>query len=175
MKVSIVKALDYDLSRIHQEIMDIKSNYPDQTQFLITSNDGHELFEGAGTEEYPEKFTKLNTFFTGTEISRIVNEFPEYYRWRILCLKPRKTYSIHKDSWKSGIKNYRLHIPVITNEQCYLMFFQNRISDKSGHTQIEYHHLETGKIYRVDTSGYHTAVNYHPSSDRIHIIAERFV
>jgi len=69
----------------------------------------------------------------------------------MMNLKSKTCLSYHKDP------TVRFHMPVITNESCFL------IIDK------EVHHLPAGKCYIIDSTLPHTAVNA-SFEDRIHII-----
>ena len=74
------------------------------------------------------------------------------YRTRVLVLKPKVCYSIHSDPVK------RIHIPVITNENCWLI------------VNKEIMHLPAdGRHYEIDTTQKHTALNG-SWEDRIHIV-----
>lgn len=74
------------------------------------------------------------------------------YRARVMKMKPKTCYTYHQDWTK------RLHIPLITNEHCFL------IVDK------EVMHLPAdGSIYIIDTTKFHTAVNA-SLQERIHIV-----
>ena len=74
------------------------------------------------------------------------------YRTRVLVLKPKVCYSIHSDPTK------RIHIPVITNENCWLI------------VNKEIMHLPAdGRHYEIDTTQKHTALNG-SWEDRIHIV-----
>ena len=175
MKVDSPETFCGDFDLLKYQVMEFRNEHPDHSQFCITSKLGNNnFFEGAGTCNCPEEYTKLNSYFQDSEISRLVDRYPDYYRWRILCVGARKTYSIHHDAWKTGFKNVRIHVPIITNEESFLVFYENKLMG-NGAQRIEHHNLQTNKIYLVDTSGYHTAVNYHASAERIHIVAERFI
>lgn len=174
MKVKHLKKADHNCDLLRLQIEDFRQQYPDETQFAITSKLGDNNFtEGAGSHTNPEVFNTLNTYFTDSVISKLVKEYPEYVRWRILCMPARRTYSVHRDGVK-GHSNLRLHIPVITNPDALLAFYEYKPVG-NGAQRIEHHHLEVGEIYEVDTTGFHTAVNYHPKQERIHIVAERFI
>ena len=175
MKVEVIGKINANFDLLKHQIKEFRSTYPDETQFCITSKLGDNNFlEGAGTTGVAETFNNLNTYFKDTEISKLVDSYPDYFRWRILCILPRKTYSIHHDNWKAGYNNQRIHFPVYTNSDAFLVFYENKFSDHGTQT-IEYHNLKEENVYLVDTTGYHTAVNYHPTSERIHIVAERFI
>ena len=71
-----------------------------------------------------------------------------------MIMEPRKSYSIHRDIFK------RVHIPIITNEQCWMIWpYEN-----------ECHQLQTGKSYITDTTKSHTFINGHINLTRIHLV-----
>ena len=183
MKVELLQTGGYNFNLLEEQVNAFLWNtIPEgttslvNTQFSITSKEAdNNFFEGAGnTSDKPEDFCKLNPVFENTVIEQLFQDFPDYYRWRILIVKPKQTYSVHHDSSKPGFKNLRLHIPVATNPDAFLMFYENKPTG-NGAQRVEHHNLKQGEIYEVNTSGYHTAVNYHPIQNRIHIVAERFV
>ena len=174
MKVKHLNRADHNCDLLEFEVKQFREQYPNETQFAITSKLGDNNFtEGAGSHIDANEFNTLNTYFTDSVISKLVEEYPKYVRWRILCMPPRRTYSVHRDGSK-GQRNLRLHIPVVTNPESFLVFYEYRPIG-NGAQRIEHHNLEVGEIYEVDTTGFHTAVNYHPKQERIHIVAERFV
>lgn len=71
----------------------------------------------------------------------ILKEY-KVYRARIMTLMPKSCYSYHHDYSK------RLHIPLITNDKCFLIVNKEVI-----------HLPADGKVYIVDTTLPHTAVN----------------
>lgn len=175
MKVELLEEGTIDISRLTTDVMDIRNKWPDDNQFCITNVKGdNNLFDGAMTCMNSTDYTKLNPYFYDTYLEELVEKYPDYYRWRMLCMPIKKTYSIHRDSLEGGMYNQRIHIPVITNPDSFLVFYEHPMVD-SGTQQIEYHHLKAGNVYLVDTTNYHTAVNYNFDSERIHIVAERFI
>ena len=175
MKVELLQSGGYNTNLLAMLIKDFREMYPDQTQFMITSKLGDNNFtEGAGTESTPEDYNTINTYFQESIVSDLINDFPDYVRWRILCMPPKRTYSIHNDGWRKGHLNKRIHIPVVTNPDAFLVFYESKLRG-NGAQRIEHHNLKIGEIYEVDTTGFHTAVNYHTTEERIHIVAERFV
>ena len=174
MKVELLQSGGFNTDLLALMINDFRWGFPDQTQFMITSKTGDNNFtQGAGTEASPEDYNTINTYFEESIVSKLIAEFPDYVRWRILCIKPKQTYSIHNDGWREGYKNKRLHIPVISNPDAFLVFYESKLLG-NGAQRIEHHNLKVGEIYEVDTTGFHTAVNYHHTDERIHIVAERF-
>lgn len=175
MRVKLIQSTkSYNPDLLAMTVKDFRSEFPDQTQFAITSKLGDNNFtEGAGTHPSPELFNRINTYFQDSIVNDLVSDFPDYSRWRILCMPPRRTYSVHKDGVRKGQRNLRLHIPVVTNPDAFLMFYEYKPLG-NGAQRVEHQHLEVGEIYEVNTTGFHTAVNYHPTAERIHIVAERF-
>ena len=176
MKVEHLKSAEHNCNLLEFEVKQFREQYPDETQFCITSKLGDNNFlDGAGyARNEQDQFVNLNPYFEDTTISKLVSQYPEYFRWRILCIQPKRTYSIHFDGRREGLKNRRLHIPVITNPEAFLVFYESPL-EGNGSQRIEHHHLEVGEVYEVDTQSYHTAVNYHHTDERIHIVAERFI
>jgi hypothetical protein len=120
----------------------------------------------------PERFySTINKSLHGSYIEELINRYPKYYRWRLLRLLPRETYTVHADS-NNQKANYRLHIPVVTNDQAYLSFCTSVPKNKSN-VMFYFEHLEVGNSYMVDTTNYHTAVNY-GSETRYHIVGVRY-
>ena len=70
----------------------------------------------------------------------------------MMLMKPRTCYYYHNDNTK------RLHIPVETNENCFLL-----VDSKLLHLPAD------GSAYTVDTTKMHTALNA-SKEDRIHIV-----
>lgn len=63
-------------------------------------------------------------------------------------------YTFHSDS------SPRIHVPIITNKESFLVFMHSGI-----------HHLEIGKVYWVDTTQIHSAMNG-SSEWRLHLVGE---
>ena len=73
-------------------------------------------------------------------------------RSRVMKLSPKKCYTYHRDP------SERMHIPLITNENC--MFI---VDDKV------YRYPADGNSYLINTTKKHTAINA-SSEDRYHIV-----
>jgi len=88
------------------------------------------------------KETDFTEFLFDLPYTNSILKKNKVHRARVMRMKPKTCYSYHQDYSK------RLHIPLITNESCFL------IVDK------EVMHLPAdGKVYIIDTTKYHTAVN----------------
>lgn len=152
-----------DLDKIKDELKLLPEFYDPKRDFLWSqmclqgvkdNRDPFDPFLGCGVlssiRPYKETdFTEPN--FNLPYINSIIEEL-NMYRTRVMVLKPKMCYSIHKDPVK------RIHIPVITNESCWLI------------VNKEIMHLPAdGNYYEIDTTQKHTALNgsFH---DRIHIV-----
>ena len=142
----------------------------DIPQIAITSLDGNDDWHSTWGKKlkYNERFySTLNKSLQGTIFEEIINQYSNYYRWRLLNVQGNKTYTIHHD----GPKNKRIHIPITTNDQCFLCFY-DKIPTHKSINKVYHYHLEVGKVYEIDSSGYHTAVNY-GDEDRWHLVGVR--
>ena len=141
-----------DLDKIKDELK-LLPEFNDQI-CLQGVDDNPDPFFGCGTisniKPYKETdFTEPN--FNLPYINSIIEEL-NMYRTRVMVLKPKVCYSIHSDPVK------RIHIPVITNENCWLI------------VNKEIMHLPAdGRYYKIDTTQKHTALNG-SWEDRIHIV-----
>ena len=93
----------------------------------------------------------LNPFFTGTVFESIINQY-KLKKTRFMWIYPFACYSIHRDNTQ------RIHIPLITNEECYFLF-------KFGSPK----HLKLGTVYQVDTTLEHTFINC-SDQPRLHLV-----
>lgn len=97
------------------------------------------------------EYANLNPFFKDTIFEELINQY-KLKRARLMWISPMTCYSIHKDTTP------RIHIPMITNSECYFVFKQGFIS-----------HLPTGSVYLVDTTKLHTFMNC-STEPRLHLI-----
>ena len=168
--------IDYNLLATELLALITEKNLQDWEQFSLTSSSGEDDWDCSVGKmkdlKYPERYySVLNKSLRGTHIEQVLNRYPEYYRWRVMRLGGKTTYTVHSDS--DGIhQNIRLHIPVISNPDAFLCFFDHR--PESGRiVEAYYEHLELGNSYQVNTSGLHTAVNYN-YTDRYHIVGVKY-
>ena len=75
------------------------------------------------------------------------------YRTRVMILKPKTCLSLHADPAK------RIHIPIDTNENCFLMI-----------DQYAHHLFADGSAYLCDTTKSHTPINASLGTNRMHIV-----
>jgi hypothetical protein len=175
-----VQLLDKDINidRLKPEVFKLLNdfNLTDSHQVSLTSIDGNndwhcsvgKILDLKNSERF---YSTLNKALQGSYIADLIARYSKYYRWRLLRLLPRETYSVHSDSI-NGMSNYRVHIPVVTNEDSFLVF----CSDQPKHqkeSKFYFEHLTAGNSYVVNTTGLHTAINYGYET-RYHIVGVRY-
>jgi hypothetical protein len=170
---------DIDTGLLANELLALytQNNFDNNPQISLQSVDGNDdWYCSIGRIkdcDYPEHYySVINKSLKGTYIEKCINRYPDYYRWRCLLLNSRQTYSIHTDALFANKDNFRLHIPVISNKESFLCFYDSY--PKSGYdVLVRYEHLEVGNSYRVNTTGLHTAVN-HGTDVRIHLVGVKY-
>ena len=109
----------------------------------------------AKTPEWEHQFNCLQPCLRGS----IIEEYLQWlgvpvYRTRIMLARPKSAYSIHRDY------SPRLHLPLITNKQCYFVFKD----------PAEFVHMPAdGQTYWVDTRQEHTFMNG-SLENRLHLV-----
>jgi hypothetical protein len=93
----------------------------------------------------------LNPFFKDTIFEEVIKEY-NLKRTRLMWVYPFACYSMHIDTTP------RIHIPLITNPQCYFVF-------KNGLIET----LKIGSVYWVDTRLFHTFINC-SQHKRLHLV-----
>ena len=83
----------------------------------------------------------INQFFKNTPFEYYINKY-KIRRTRLMWIKPHSCYSMHRDYTP------RLHIPIITNPDCYFVFKKEGLFN-----------MPVGHIYWVDTTKEHSAMN----------------
>jgi len=96
-------------------------------------------------------YTNLNSIFKDTVFEEVINKY-NLIRTRLMWVSPMTCYSMHKDSTP------RIHIPMITNPECYFVF-------KAGIIQ----HMPVGSVYWTNTVNLHTFMNC-SDKPRLHLI-----
>lgn len=107
------------------------------------------LGKGNGTDLM---YRNINENYKNTIFEELIIKY-NLTRTRLMLVEPWSCYSMHRDTTP------RIHIPIITNPECYFVF-------KSG--KIE--HLSEGFVYWVDTTKFHTFINC-SDKQRIHLVA----
>ena len=175
MSVICIQENTVDVKRLQKEVNVIRREHGGEIQVCLNNNGtDNDVTSGNGKSHSPQTYTHLNSMFEGTYMAELISQFPEYFRWRIMCIKPKSTYSIHADHYfMEKFYNIRVHIPVVTNPDSYLVFFDNELGTQGKET-IEYYNLQAGNVYKANTSRLHTAFNFNEDFERIHIVGETF-
>jgi len=97
------------------------------------------------------EYTNLNMFFQGSVFETIIKKY-NLTRTRFLWVGPKTCYSMHRDI------SPRIHIPIITNDQCFFVFQRGMVS-----------HLKQDHVFWVDTRQHHTFMNC-SSEARLHLV-----
>lgn len=173
----MIKVLDttIDVSRLKTEVHELilKHNLQDRSQISLTSIAGDNDWDcSAGSlmnlPTSEDHYCVLNNALTGTYIAELLCKYKLFYRWRILIRQPRTTYTVHTDNLSANTTNKRLHIPVISNDLSFFCFYDRKPADGVV-AAVKHHNMKPGKVYEVNTSLFHTAVNYGTSA-RYHIV-----
>lgn len=169
-----------DVFKVIGDLLDVASPHTQLSVFNLEGDD--DLFCGLGKaldlEKQETQYCKLNCLFTGTYVEECVSKYPEYYRWRLMALKPHTCYSVHRDGIKRvgsdrvGKINQRIHFPIITDTRCFLTFYE-RLPQSGCEERVKHYHLECGNSYIVETSNLHSAMNF-SNYNRIHLVGETY-
>lgn len=129
------------------------TNYINKKQAGLQFKDVEDPWASAvGTSKGDElAYTNLNPFFKDTIFEEVINKY-NLIRTRLMWVSPMTCYSMHKDSTP------RIHIPMITNPECYFVF-------KAGIIQ----HMPAGFVYWTNTVNLHTFMNC-SDKPRLHLI-----
>jgi hypothetical protein len=106
---------------------------------------------GRGSSIAESDYCEINPFFKNTVFEAIINQY-NFKRTRLMWIGPYACYSMHRDA------TARIHIPLITNSECYFVFKQGSVL-----------HLPTGNVYYVDTTEFHTFINC-SGQHRLHLV-----
>ena len=96
-------------------------------------------------------YNLINPYYKNTIFEELITEY-KLYRTRLMWVGPFAAYSMHYDATP------RLHIPLVTNKDCYFVFKRGTVE-----------HLSLGHVYHTDTRYEHTFMN---ASDqpRLHFV-----
>lgn len=94
-------------------------------------------------------------------VEQVLRLFPGYIKVRgeITNLLPGVELGLHIDPAWFHKHSKRIHVPIITNQDCYHMFEDRKV------------HLEFSKIYEINNRIRHSAVNG-GSTNRVHLILD---
>jgi hypothetical protein len=98
------------------------------------------------------EYNVINPLFQGTIFEELIKEH-NLFRTRLMWAGTKSCYSLHKD------KTQRLHIPLITNDQCLFVFPEDS----------KFIYLPSGYAYIVDTTRTHSFCNFSQRS-RLHLV-----
>jgi hypothetical protein len=169
--ISIVENFNIDIEKLRSEttnlLNSVEWNIHNQLCFLNTGDSLPDLNQGVGnifSVGYPisglleSDFTKFNPNYLDSIFYEIWKNFPyPITRMRLMRVPPKRCYSMHTD----GIGEVRYHLAIFTNPEAYFVY-KNPTSMN--------HIPADGKFYRVNVEPVHSAVNFSPSEDRIHLV-----
>lgn len=132
--------------------------------------------EGTGAVFFPFKNGSYNQFSDNANVGKIesviielsipiLREILNYYptarfiKGEMYCCNPKTDQSLHIDPKVLHRFCHRIHIPLITNDQCFLQVEDN------------HYHLEPNKIYEFNNLLKHRSYN-HGDTKRIHLIID---
>jgi hypothetical protein len=149
-----------NFKKLYQEISDvIETVGKDKSQIICQGleADTNDWDTGIGRIEELEvteekKYNHVHPFFRDSVLESIIKKH-NAYRTRIMTMNPRKCYSVHADPTP------RLHIPIVTNNQCWMIW--------PNHSKCS--QLIPGFVYWTDTSRKHTFING-GVEDRVHVV-----
>lgn len=174
MYVKELKVHDYS-NLLFSELLTIieQHNLHEHNQISLTSIEGNDDWTCSigsilSLPHREKLYSTINMSLKGTHIHKLIEENNQYYRWRAMKIPPHGTYSIHKDG-QQDVTNIRCHIPIVTNDQAFMIFF----GEDKNNLNPTLQHLECGKIYEVNTTQYHSALNF-GDEDRWHIIGVKY-
>lgn len=183
---SYIHKTDYtfDAERLYTEYKALARKYKleQQTQISLTGfteKDSWSCSTGVTDFlEYPEQcYYKTLKPIKGTYLEKCMNDFPSFYRWRLLVLNPRTCYSIHRDFERDPSSvNIRIHLPIVTNTQSYMCFYKTdskrhalNYNIEDGVQEVLFNNLKAGIAYNTCTTFLHSAIN-HGKEPRIHLV-----
>lgn len=152
-KIDIVDKFE----QLRSEVLEIIKNVNlDQIMCQSTVDNPDCWTTGAGRVDRSNvderSFCVINSALKGSILEYYIQKY-NGYRTRIMIMPPRHCYSVHPDPTP------RIHIPIITNKQAWMIWPYNN----------QCHQLGQGEIFWADTRKYHTFING-STEKRIHIV-----
>ena len=145
--------MQYDLEQIKHELNELPDY--DKQIYLQGTHKAMDPINPTVGDNYLTADANENDYatllFDLPYVNSIINEH-NLTRTRVMKMARKTCYYWHNDHTQ------RLHIPVITNPHCFLVFEDGPV-----------HLPATGKAYIIDTTKYHSAMNA-SKEDRIHIV-----
>lgn len=147
-----VQPLLDEYSRLEKDIQWTEYGHKGKQTSLQHKTDDDPWTSSVGKSRGKElDYTNLNPFFKDTIFEKIINDY-KLFKTRLMWVGPYACYSMHRDDTP------RVHVPIITNPECYFVFKQGLIS-----------HIPVGSTYWVDTTKFHTFMNC-SDSPRLHLV-----
>ena len=157
---------NFDIDRLAAESLELFEKYGSSVQISLKHrenankdslwDDGIGSAIGDGQFLNTKEYIVFNEMLKGTYIETVHNSMATYHnfgRMRLMKLSGRQCMSLHVDLER------RIHIPIITNENCLMI-----VDDEVIHMTAD------GNAYLVDTKKRHTALNSNKDFDRIHLM-----
>lgn len=169
--VSPMVEFKFDLPRLKEAVFQIIAKYPFNTinQLNLTSPSETEqsVYQGIGSIYNRETkvwlaresdFIFFNKEFESNYLFEVYTALKEFIPWnigrvRIMKLEPKRCYSFHRDD------DYRVHIALETNPQCFLMFMPGPYVNIPA----------DGTLFFTNTMKTHSAMNG-GMTDRYHLV-----
>jgi len=119
-------------------------------------------------------YRAINKDIEGSYMAELIQQYKQYFRWRLLLVPCNTTYTIHTDNFHVGTNkvNKRIHIPICTNPGSYFCYYGAKAGD-GVETTVKFHHLPIGSTYEVNADSFHTAVNF-GDTPRYHMVGVRY-
>lgn len=140
-----------NLAKLNSSINWTETNHSKQAG--LQYRDGEDPWTSAVGKSQGEelRYTTLNPFFKDTIFETLIEKY-NLKRTRLMWVNPKSCYSLHTD------ETPRVHIPLITNPECYFLFNPGTLV-----------HLSAGSVWWVDTRLQHTFLNCSNQS-RLHLV-----
>jgi hypothetical protein len=129
------------------------TNYPQGSQVGLQYKLNEDPWTSAvGKSQGKElEYTELNPFFKDTIFETVINQY-NLKRTRLMWVNKKSCYSIHAD------ESPRVHIPLITNPECYFLFKPGVL-----------YHLSINSVWWMNTKLQHTFLNC-SDQPRLHLV-----
>jgi hypothetical protein len=156
VKYHIIEPIDVssiliNFAKINKEIIWTESNQGKQTGLQYKLGEDPWTSAVGKSQGQELQYTELNPFFKNTIFETIIEKY-NLKRTRLMWVNPKSCYSLHQD------ETPRLHIPLVTNSECYFLFNPGGIF-----------HLPAGSVWWVNTQLLHTFLNCSNQS-RLHLV-----
>ena len=108
-------------------------------------------------EQTPAIKQVLDAFWPVDQVMHKLYPDHVFIKCEINYVAPHEDVGIHIDFCWWHEHSHRIHVPVVTNDDCYFVV-ENRP-----------HHFEVGKYYEINNRLFHSAIN-HGKTGRIHLV-----